>query len=91
MRLDESLDAGDVFRAWLVWSGAAETALADAYRFGGGPLPGRGWFWGVVVLCLGLCGLVVTGCGRLVAMFLMLMMLLMSSCIVTLLSPHCLT
>ena len=33
MRLVESLDAGDVSRAWLVWSGAAETALADAYRF----------------------------------------------------------
>ena len=29
-------------RAWLVWSGAAEAALADAYRFSGGPLPSRG-------------------------------------------------
>ena len=28
--------------AWLVWSRAAETALADAYRFGGGPIPSRG-------------------------------------------------
>ena len=35
--LSESLDAGDVSQAWLVWSGAAETALADAYRFSGGP------------------------------------------------------
>ena len=42
VRLDESLDAGDVSRAWLVWSGAAETALADAYRFCGGPIPSRG-------------------------------------------------
>ena len=42
LQLDESLDAGDVSRAWLVWSGAAEAALADAYRFCGGPLPGRG-------------------------------------------------
>ena len=42
MRRDESLGADDVSLAWLVWSGAAETALADAYRFGGGPLPGRG-------------------------------------------------
>ena len=42
MQLDVSLDAGDVSRAWLVWSGAAETALVDAYRFGGGPLLGRG-------------------------------------------------
>ena len=40
--LDESLDAGDVSRAWLVWSSAAETALADAYRFSGGPAPSQG-------------------------------------------------
>ena len=39
---NESLDAGDVSRAWLVWSGAAEAALVDAYQFSGGPLPGRG-------------------------------------------------
>ena len=42
LRLDESLDAGDASRAWLVWSGAAETALADAYLFCGGPVPSRG-------------------------------------------------
>ena len=35
-------DAGDVSRAWAVSSGAAESALVDAYRFSGGPLPGRG-------------------------------------------------
>ena len=40
--LDESLDSGDVSRAWLVWSGAVEAALADAFRFSGGPLPSRG-------------------------------------------------
>ena len=40
--LDESLRYDDVSRAWLVWSGAAETALADAYRFGGGLVPARG-------------------------------------------------
>ena len=40
--LDESLAAGDVSRAWLVWSGAAEAALAGACRFSGGPLPSRG-------------------------------------------------
>ena len=40
--LCESLDAGDVSRAWLVWSSAAETALADAYRFSGGPAPKQG-------------------------------------------------
>ena len=42
LQLDESLDAGDVSRAWLVWSRPAETALSDAYHFSGGPLPGRG-------------------------------------------------
>ena len=40
--LDDFLDAGDVSSAWLVWSGAVECALADAYRFSGGPLPSRG-------------------------------------------------
>ena len=42
LQLDESLDAGDVSRAWLVWSRAAETALVDAYQFSGGPIPDRG-------------------------------------------------
>ena len=42
LQLDESLDAGDVSRAWLVWSGAAEAALVDAYQFSGGPIPDRG-------------------------------------------------
>ena len=40
--LDESLRVGDVSRAWLVWSGAAEAVLADAYRFAVGPAPTRG-------------------------------------------------
>ena len=40
--LDESLGRGDVSMAWTVWSRAAESALADAFRFGGGPLPTRG-------------------------------------------------
>ena len=40
--LDESLNADDVSSAWLVWSRAAEAALAGAYRFSGGPLPSRG-------------------------------------------------
>ena len=42
MQLDESLIADDVSRAWLVWSGAAEVALADAFRFSGGHVPARG-------------------------------------------------
>ena len=40
--LSECLDNGDVSQAWLVWSRAAETALADAYCFSGGPAPIRG-------------------------------------------------
>ena len=40
--LEEFLGAGDVSRAWLVWSRAAESALADAHQFSGGPVPGRG-------------------------------------------------
>ena len=40
--LDESLGRDDVSLAWLVWSRAAEAALADAFRFSGGPLPSRG-------------------------------------------------
>ena len=35
--LNESLDAGDVSQAWLVWSHAGESALVDAYSFSGGP------------------------------------------------------
>ena len=42
------LIAGDVSRAWLVGSGAAEAALADAYRFSGGPVPNRGLVLGRV-------------------------------------------
>ena len=40
--LDESLGRDDVSMAWTVWSHAAESALADAFRFSGGPLPSRG-------------------------------------------------
>ena len=40
--LDDSLADGDVSRTWAVWSGAVESALADACRFSGGPLPRRG-------------------------------------------------
>ena len=42
MQLDDSLDADDVSRAWLVWSGAAEAALGDACPFSGGPPPSKG-------------------------------------------------
>ena len=31
--LDESIASNDVSLAWLVWSRAAEAALADAFRF----------------------------------------------------------
>ena len=42
LQLDEFLDAGDVSRAWLVWSSAAETALVDAYTVQRWTLPGGG-------------------------------------------------
>ena len=48
------------------------------------------WFLGGGAFCSGLSGLVVTGCGRLEVTLLMLMMLLMSSCIVTLQLLPCL-
>ena len=41
-RLTGSLLDGDVSSAWAVWSSAAESALADAYCFAGGPVPDRG-------------------------------------------------
>ena len=44
--LDESLGRDDVSLAWTVRSGAAEAALADAFRFSGGPLPSRGLILG---------------------------------------------
>ena len=76
-QLDESLGAGDVSRAWLVWSRAAETALADAYS----PVQ-----WGSYSeQCSGLSGLVVTEYERLVAVHLMSTMLLVYSCTGTLL------
>ena len=40
--LDESLGLDDVSMAWAVWSRAAESALADAFRFSGGPLLAKG-------------------------------------------------
>ena len=40
--IDESRGRDDVSLAWSVWSRAAESALADAFQFSGGPLPSRG-------------------------------------------------
>ena len=42
LNLEEASRDGDVSRAWNVWSSAAETDLADAYQFAGGPVPDRG-------------------------------------------------
>ena len=41
--LNESLNAGDVSEVWLVWSRAAETALADTYYFSRWSCP-LSWF-----------------------------------------------
>ena len=51
----------------------------------------RALFLGVVVLCFGLYDLVGIRLGRVGTTFLMLLMVLVFSCIVTLLLPHCLT
>ena len=51
--LNESLGDGDVSLAWLVWSRAAEAALADAYCFSGGPAPCQGLVLGRGVARLG--------------------------------------
>ena len=40
--LSEALLCGDVSRAWMIWSSAAEKALADAFQFAGGPVPAKG-------------------------------------------------
>ena len=42
LNLDEALLNGDVSSAWMVWSSAAEKALADAFQLAGGPVPSRG-------------------------------------------------
>ena len=64
LQLDESLDTDDISRAWLVWSGAAEAALAGAYRFSGvSPFLVRVWFLAGGVLRFGSSDLVVTGFG----------------------------
>ena len=46
--LDGSLANGDVSLAWMIWSSAVEAALADAYRFAGGPVPDSGLVLGRV-------------------------------------------
>ena len=74
IQLDESLDADEVSRAWLVWSVAAENALADAYQYCGVLSRPEVWFLDGGVLCSGLSGLEVTRCGRLEVMLLMPMM-----------------
>ena len=49
LNLDGSLANGDVSLASMIWSSAVEAALADAYRFAGGPVPDSGLVlgWGV--------------------------------------------
>ena len=46
LRLDDALWREDVSDAWMVWSGAAETALADAFCFAGRLVPDRGLLLG---------------------------------------------
>ena len=44
--LDDALHSGDVSRAWLAWSSAAENALVAAFCLAGGPVPERGFHLG---------------------------------------------
>ena len=44
--LDRSIDSGNVSLAWSVWSRAAESALVDAFRSSGGPVPFAGLILG---------------------------------------------
>ena len=91
LHLDECLDVGAVSQAWLVWSSAAEAALADAYRFSGGPDPKKGLGpWAKGRLVSGWSGLVGIRSGRCEVMLPTCMMQLTSSCTVILLSLHCL-
>ena len=89
--LRDCLMRGDVTAAWLVWSAAAEEALADAFRLAGGSVPDKG-----LVLGRGCVrGRAVTLGGprirRLGVMLVMLWMLGMCSCIGTLPLLLCLT
>ena len=87
--LDESLDRDDVSLAWAVWSQAAESALADAFRFSGGPVPSTGSILGRGLLYFVGFSLVVQGFAELVLMLLMFLMLLIFSYIVTFLLLLC--
>ena len=77
--LDECLNVGDVSQAWLVWSRAAETALADAYQFSGGPVPHGGLVLGHGKALFKLVGI---RSGRCVVMLPLCMMPRTSSCTV---------
>ena len=76
LHLDESLNADDVSRAWLVFSSAAESALADAYCFSGGPAPCQGLVLGRGLARFRRVRLGVVRFGRFVVMLLIFMMLL---------------
>ena len=43
IRLDDALGREDVSSALVVWSGAAESALAEAFCIAGGPVPDKGF------------------------------------------------
>ena len=46
LSLEDALRDGDLSRAWLAWSSAAEGALVEAYCLAGGPIPDRGFHLG---------------------------------------------
>ena len=72
----------DVSLAWMIWSSAVEAALADAYRFAGGPVPDSGLVLGRVFFGLVLQDLVVLKLGGLGGILLILRRVVKCLCIV---------
>ena len=90
--LDRALLRGDVSRAWMIWSSAAESALADAFRFAGGPVPARGLVLGrgmVRIRTVRLGVLLFVLFGEMLLMLVRLMMCLFIGTLLLLLSWIC--
>ena len=87
-----ALLCGDVSSAWLIWSSAAEGALADAFRFAGGPIPDRGLVLGrgkVRIRTVRLGGPIVRSVRRVLLVMVSLMMCLFIVTLLLLLSLIC--
>ena len=85
LRLDDALRREDVSDAWIVWSGAAEGALADAYCFAGALFPAGACAWAWACAVQGCQALVVMRCVKLEVMLLIPLMDVMYLCTLTIL------